>query len=110
MGAAVAFVVTDCTAVGRKHTLERSGLLVQWQNGHGLMRVGVEWWFEPTTVHHVKNKYVMIEQTNNNEDKKTPTLDENEEYFKKSGCSQIALTLIAIFLFLVGVVVYKMFT
>lgn len=52
----------------------------------------------------------MIEQTNNNEDKKTPTLDENEEYFKKSGCSQIALTLIAIFLFLVGVVVYKMFT
>lgn len=41
-GAVVAFVVTDCTAVGRKHTLERSGLLVQWQNGHGLMRVGVD--------------------------------------------------------------------
>jgi hypothetical protein len=75
-----------------------------------LMRVGVEWWFESTTVHHVKNKNVMIEQTNNNEDKKTPTLDENEEYFNKSGCSQIALTLIAIFLFWVGVVVYKMFT
>jgi len=46
---------------------------------------------------------------NNNETTTTEKL-ENEEYFKKSGCSQIALTLIAIFLFLVGVVVYKMFT